>query len=163
MLVISHDIGYQEENYKKKIEEYAEKLGVKLVFFSKYIKANSSQTEKNFFTMEEIYKCTDLVTYPSSYEGFGNAFLEAIYYKKPIVVNRYSIYITDIEPKGFDLITINNIVTDETINKIKEVLKNEKRRNEMVNKNYELAKKYFSYEVLEELLIPLIRQLEKGW
>ena len=163
MLVISHDVGYQEENYKKRIEEYAEKLGVKLVFFSKYVKANSSQTEKNFFTMEEIYKCADLVTYPSNYEGFGNAFLEAIYYKKPIVVNRYSIYITDIEPKGFDLVTINNIVTDEKINKIKEILKNEKRRNEMVNKNYELAKKYFSYEVLEELLLPLIRQLEKRW
>ena len=34
----------------------------------------------------------DLVTYPSTFEGFGNAFLEAIYYCRPIVVNTYSIY-----------------------------------------------------------------------
>jgi len=163
ILVISHDVGYQEENYKKKIEEYAEKLGVKLVFFSKYVKANSSQAGNGFFTMEEIYKCADLITYPSSYEGFGNAFLEAVYYKKPTVVNRYSIYITDIEPKGFDLITINNIVTDETIRMIKKVLKDEKRRYDMVNRNYQLGKKYFSYEVLEELLLPIIKKLEKGW
>ncbi|RLF28738.1 MAG: glycosyltransferase family 1 protein [Thermoplasmata archaeon] len=162
-LVISHGVGYQEDEYKKKIERYAKKLGVKLAFISKLVKVDASQTGDKFFTMADIYKCADLVTYPSSYEGFGNAFLEAIYYKKPIVVNRYSIYITDIEPKGFDLVTINNMITEETIKKIKEVLKNKRRRTQIVNKNYELAKKYFSYEVLEELLIPLIRKLEKGW
>jgi len=32
----------------------------------------------------------------------GNAFLEAVYYRKPVMCNRYSIYRTDIEPKGFD-------------------------------------------------------------
>jgi glycosyltransferase involved in cell wall biosynthesis len=36
------------------------------------------------------------VTYLSGYEGFGNAFIEAIYFKKPIIVNRYSIFVEDI-------------------------------------------------------------------
>jgi len=34
--------------------------------------------------------------YPSLFEGFGNAFLEAVYYRKPMLVNRYSIFIADI-------------------------------------------------------------------
>ena len=54
--------------------------------------------------LDDVYRHADLVTYPSLYEGFGNAFLEAVYFRKPIVVKRYSIFITDIEPKGFQII-----------------------------------------------------------
>ena len=32
------------------------------------------------------------MTYPSSLEGFGNAFLEAIYYRKPLVMSAYEIF-----------------------------------------------------------------------
>jgi len=75
------------------------------------------------------------------------------------VVNRYPIYITDIEPKGFDLITIDSFVTKDAIEKIKEVIGDEKRREEMVEKNYRLALKYFSYEVLENSLKDIIERL----
>ena len=39
-----------------------------------------------------------LPTYPSHYEGFGNAFLEAIYFRKPVVVISYAVYARDIDP-----------------------------------------------------------------
>jgi hypothetical protein len=39
------------------------------------------------YTLFDVYPHADLVTYPSHYEGFGNAFLEAIYFGKPVVVN----------------------------------------------------------------------------
>ena len=53
----------------------------------------------------------DFVTYPSLYEGFGNALLEAIYFRKPVLINRYSIFVRDIEPKGFRLLTMDGFVT----------------------------------------------------
>ena len=52
-----------------------------------------------------------MVTYPSLYEGFGNAFLEAVYFHKPILVNRYSVYIVDIEPKGFEVVAMDGFLT----------------------------------------------------
>jgi hypothetical protein len=55
----------------------------------------------------DVYPHADFITYPSLYEGFGNAFLEAIYFKKPLLINRYAIFVRDIEPKGFDLITMD--------------------------------------------------------
>jgi glycosyltransferase involved in cell wall biosynthesis len=163
-LVISHAVGHCGEQYYERIQEYANRLGVRLVFLHEYIrsKSNTYDNKEKIYTMADLYRCADLVTYPSSYEGFGNAFLEAIYYKKPIVVNRYSIYITDIEPKGFDLITIDNFVTQDTIKNIKEVLSNEKRRLSMVEKNYKLAQYYFSYEVLEKSLLYLLDELQKN-
>ena len=39
----------------------------------------------------DIYPHADLISYPSIYEGYGNAFVEAIYFRKPILVNRYQI------------------------------------------------------------------------
>ena len=82
--------------------------------------------------------------------------LETIYFNKPIVVNRYSIYIADIEPKGFDVMTIDGVVTAKTVEKIRQVLEDEELREKMVKKNYDLAKQFFSFEVLEKRLMYMI-------
>jgi glycosyltransferase involved in cell wall biosynthesis len=100
------------------------------------------------------------VTYPSTYEGFGNAFLEAVYFKKPILVNRYAIYKRDIEPLGFDVITMDTYVTEEIVRNVKAVLKDPQRMKDMVAKNYELAWKFFSYEVLEQKLRSILIDFE---
>lgn len=160
-LIISHSLKDEGDLYAKRIVEYANNLGVNLIFIEKLITSHHNRTNPkgNSYTIGDVYKCADLVTYPSGYEGFGNAFLEAIYYKKPIVVNRYSIYVVDIEPKGFDVITIDGFVTRETIKKINQVLRNEEYRTRMVEGNYQLALEYFSYEVLEKRLVYLIDRL----
>jgi len=160
LLVISQTTCDEGSSYYENIKEYAESLGVRIVSIGNLIGPKRMKRKGGMiYTMGDVYQCADLVTYPSSYEGFGNAFLEAIYYKKPLVVNRYPIYITDIEPKGFDLITIDSFVTKDAIEKIKEVIGDEKRREEMVEKNYRLALKYFSYEVLENSLKDIIERL----
>ncbi len=155
VLVISHSAGDEGQEYYQRILEYADKHKIRLIMIDHLIGANHRRGGKKF-TIEDAYRCADLITYPSGYEGFGNAFLEAIYYMKPIVVNRYSIYRVDIEPKGFDVITIEGFATKKAITKIKRVLKDEAYRERMVKKNYELAKKYFSYEIAEEKLLYLI-------
>lgn len=163
VLVISHASGDEGSSYYENIKEYAKNLGVKIVSIEKIIGPKRMEKKGGkIYTIGDVYLCADLVTYPSSYEGFGNAFLEAIYYRKPVVVNRYPIYIVDIEPKRFDLIAINRFVTKETIKKIREILKNEKRREKMVEKNYRVALEYFSYEVLENSLKDIIEELQKG-
>ncbi len=161
VLVVSHSTGDEGDLYGKRVREYAANLGVKMVFMEDLIGTEWEVAQgKKPYTIGDVYRCADLVTYPSGYEGFGNAFLEAVYYRKPIVVNRYSIYVADIEPKGFDVITIDGFVDSTTIDKIGEVLSDGRRRKEMVDRNYELALEHFSYEVLEESLLHLIHLLQ---
>lgn len=154
-LIISHATGDEGDEYYQRIMEYAQKMGVKIIAIDHLIGSSKIKNHKKF-TIADAYKCADLVTYPSGYEGFGNAFLETIYYHKPIVVNRYSIYIADIEPKGFDVITIDGVVTAQTVDKIWQVLKDKDFRRKMVKRNYDLAKKFFSYEILEKKLLYII-------
>jgi glycosyltransferase involved in cell wall biosynthesis len=154
-LVISHASGDEGGDYYQRIVDYAENMGVKIFAIDHLIGNHNANNDKQY-TIADVYKCADIITYPSGYEGFGNAFLETIYYKKPIIVNRYSIYIADIEPKGFDVITIDGFVTAKTIKKIRQVLEDENLREEMVKKNYDLAKRYYSFEVLEKRLMYMI-------
>ena len=149
-LVISHSAGDEGFEYEKRVRGFAELMGVNLIIRPDIIGEERSTTEdgRKIYTLWDIYPYADFVTYPSIYEGFGNAFLEAIYFRKPIMVNRYSIYETDIEPRGFNVISMNGYVTDEVVRKVEDLLANPDEITEMVEKNFAIAKKFFSFESL---------------
>jgi glycosyltransferase involved in cell wall biosynthesis len=161
-LILSHGSGDEGDEYRSKVIQYAQKNNVKLVDIEPIVAQGRGTNEagQRLYTMRDIYQCADLITYPSSFEGFGNAFLETVYYKKPIVVNRYSIYVTDIEPKGFNAIVMDDIVTKEIIDKIDVILHDEGQREKQARFNYELGERYFSYEVAEKALLNLIDTFE---
>jgi len=157
-LVISHASGDEGYDYENRIREYSELMAVKTVFVSDIINEHRGFTEKGekIYTLYDIYPHADLVTYPSNFEGFGNAFLEAIYFRKPIVVNNYSIYSMDIKPKGFSVIEFDGFVSEEQIHLTQQVLKDPELRERMVDINYEIATRCYSYAVLRQKLKPLI-------
>ena len=157
-LVISHASGDEGYDYERRVREYSKLMGVDTLFVSNIIKERRGMTKdgRKVYTLADIYPFADLVTYPSNFEGFGNAFLEALYYRRPIVVNTYSIYTFDIQPRGFDVIEIDGFVTEEAVAKTREILENPERREQMVTTNYEIAKRCFSYSVLRKKLRTLI-------
>jgi glycosyltransferase involved in cell wall biosynthesis len=89
-------------------------------------------------------------------EGFGNAFLEAIYYKRPLVVNNYSIYEADIKPKGFKVIEFDGYISDATLEQVRHLLKHPEQAAQDAEQNYALARRYYSYSVLERRLQHLL-------
>ncbi|MGD9180516.1 MAG: glycosyltransferase family 4 protein [Desulfobacterales bacterium] len=153
-LVISHASGDEGYDYEQRLKEYSKLMKVNTIFVSDIINEERGTTSdgRKIYTLEDIYPYADLVTYPSTFEGFGNAFLETLYFKKPIVVNTYSIYLKDIQPKGFKVIEIDGYVTDNAVKQTERVLDNPELCKEMVDHDYALAKKYFSYTVLERIL-----------
>ncbi|RLE11785.1 glycosyltransferase family 1 protein, partial [Candidatus Aerophobetes bacterium] len=78
-LVISHASGDEGYEYEQRVKEYSSMMGVDTLFVSDIIKPYRGKTEdgKKIYTPQDIYTHADLVTYPSNFEGFGNAFLEA--------------------------------------------------------------------------------------
>jgi glycosyltransferase involved in cell wall biosynthesis len=114
---------------------------------------------KKTYTLFDVYPHADLVTYPSHYEGFGNAFLEAVYFGKPVVVNTYSVYARDIDPLGFQCIEMSQLVTNEVVEKTKQVLSDKAMRAEWGDINYQLGLKYFSYSVARRKLTARLANL----
>ena len=70
----------------------------------------------------------------------------------PSTVNRYSIFVRDIEPKGFDLVVMDGFLTKKEVRKVREILESHQRREEMVGRNFEIAKRHYSYEFLRRRL-----------
>lgn len=159
-LIISHSKDDEGNEYFKRILWYAEKAGVELKLIEDII-GEERDERRGIYTLDDVYKNADLVTYPSGYEGFGNAFLEAVYFKKLIFLNRYSIYIADIEPLGFDVVAFEGFVTESVVEEVYRYLKSPALLENALEKNYNLALKNFSYRVLEQRLIHLIRSFEE--
>ena len=153
-LVISHASGDEGHDYEQRVIDYSRRLQVNTIFVSDIISERRSMTadHRKIYTLYDIYHHADFITYPSTIEGFGNAFLEAVYFKKPILVNRYSIYTFDIKPKGFQAVEIDGYVTDEAVEQTRALLRDETLRKRMVESNYRLGEKFYSYEVLHDKL-----------
>ena len=107
--------------------------------------------------LSDVYAHGRACTYFSTYEGFGNAFVEAVLAKKPIFVNNYKpVYMQDIGNKGFETVMLEDSkLTDKKVQQMSEIIYDRVRCQEIGAYNFEIGKKYFSYQVLEEKLTEL--------
>jgi glycosyltransferase involved in cell wall biosynthesis len=160
-LVISHASGDEGFEYEQFIREYAKRMGVPTLFISDIIKDKRGKTldGHNIYTLQDVYPQAALVTYPSDFEGFGNAFLESIYYHRPIMVNNYSIYNFDIKPKGFQVVEFDGYITQSTVDQARKLLLHPTLAEENANYNYELARHHFSFAVLERRLTMILSEI----
>jgi glycosyltransferase involved in cell wall biosynthesis len=156
--VISHASGDDGYEYEARVADFAERLGVRTIFSSERFGENRGKTPdgKKIYSLADAYPHADLVTYPSLIEGFGNAFLEALYFRRPIVVNNYAIYATDIRPKGFRVIEFDDYITDKTVEDTLRILDDPSYQRELCRHNYALALRHFSYKVLRAKLQVLL-------
>ena len=161
-VVITHSTTDEGDAYEKRIWSYAEHMGVPLIIKPDIIDDRRGRTKdgRKIYTLWDVYPHADLITYPSTYEGFGNAFIEAVYFKKPILVNRYSAYVLDIRPYGFEVIEMEGYVTPDVLDRITFLMEHRDSFREKARKNYELASRYFSYEVLRRKLRTLLIDFE---
>lgn len=153
-LVVSHEAGDEGFEYLEWLKEQAHKHEVNLRLVTVQIadpwgNNGNGQAEHSLW---DIYPFADFITFPSLYEGFGNAFLEAIYFKKPLLINRYATFVRDIEPQGFDLSVMDGFLTRKTVQGVMELLESPDRREKMVNYNYEVASRHYSYSLLRSRL-----------
>ena len=164
VLVISHSAGDEGMAYAAYLREYAALLEVPVVFAAEHFHARRRRGPggQKIYSLADAYRQADLITYPSLIEGFGNAFLEAVYYRKPIVMSHYEIYFTDIEPQGFRLIGFDDYIDDATVEQARRALEDPAFTQAMIEHNYGLGRRYYSYRVLEEKLHGLMSAYRAG-
>ncbi|MCK5883367.1 MAG: glycosyltransferase family 4 protein [Bacteriovoracaceae bacterium] len=160
VLVISHAVHDDEVGYVDRIVDYAKLMSVDLRFFPDLFdeKRGTAKDGSKIYSLWDIYPHADLITYPSIFEGFGNAFLEALHFKKPIVVNNYSIYEMDIRTKGFKVVFFDDFITESTVEESLHLIENKELADEWAEHNYALALEHYSYTYLEKRLKELLQK-----
>jgi mannosylglucosylglycerate synthase len=110
--------------------------------------------------LSDAYAHAAACTFFSTYEGFGNAFVECVLARKPIFVNNYRpVYWPDIGSKGFKTVQLEDgSLTDDAVEKVRSILTNRQLAREIGEHNFGLGRRHFSYEVLQDKLETLLTQ-----
>ncbi len=152
-LVITHSATDEGLDYWRWLQSEARMMGVDMRLVDDLIRPERTMEDgQKRYSLWDAYVHADFVTYPSMYEGFGNALLEAMYFKKLIVINRYPVYNADIRPLGFEFVELDGFVSEEAVEMTRELLAKPDVVRMMTEKNFEIARQHFSLEVLEEKL-----------
>ena len=144
-VVVTHPEHDEGREYWDFLAGRADRLGVDL--------RTVPATGGNQPDLASAYAAADLVMFPSSVEGFGNALLEAFYYRRPVLVNRYPVYGRDIAPTAVRCIEMNGRLTRQVVKAAASWIADPPA--EAVEANYEIGLSHFSYRVLRERVVPL--------
>ena len=147
-----------DENYINEITEQAAQGGFQVHLISDRIAAQRGfdAEGRKLYTNRDVLASADLVTYLPMWEGFGNAFLEAIAAKVPVVVATYLVYKTDIKIMGFKVVEIlDNYdeegrlrIPDEIVEELHHLLTHPEDRGRMVERNFQIGRRYFGFDSL---------------
>jgi glycosyltransferase involved in cell wall biosynthesis len=163
VLLITSPAGDEGLDYLVQLERLAEQSEVNLRYAADRFEPDlEGKPVGPAHTLHDAYLAADLITYPSLYEGYGNALIEAIFYGKPVVVNRYPVYVADIASLGLEFIEIDGGITDATVASVHRALGDKDYQARVAARNYEIAVRRLSYKVLRRRLRRLLGEVVGG-
>lgn len=148
-----------DDNYINKIEELAAQLKVRLHLIADRVASvrGLDAEGRKLYTTRDVLVHADLATYLPVWEGFGNAFLEAVSCRVPVVTTTYLVYKTDIQVAGFRGPEIRDSyddqgalkIPDSVFDEIRRVLTDRPYRDEIAAHNFETGQREFGFAALE--------------
>ncbi len=171
VLVLAGTIVNDRGQYLAQLQEKADRQGVTLLWIGDSIgHTRSEEKGRKTYSLWDAYAHSDMVTYPSYWEGWGNQLLEAVRAKLPVALFPYEIYRSDIAPSGFSMIELGkseSLHWDEkglamlpqsqievAAKRASKVLFDTHARSIMVDSNFMIGQQAFSMESLRLLLEP---------
>lgn len=153
-LVITHASGDEGPAYLERLRTLARERRVRLLHVADRVgdERGTDALGRKRFALHDAYPHADLVTFPSLYEGFGNALLEAVRFRRAALVNRYPVYVSDLAPTGFRFVEIDGAVTDEAVAAVEALLERPAARDAMADHNLEVARRHFGFGTLDRIL-----------
>lgn len=161
VLMITGSPVYSRGNYFEEIVRKTDRLGVKVVFANDRIFLGRHRNqERKFYSIQDAYLHADVVVYPNTGDAFGNPVIEAVAYRKPLVVNRFP-NLDGFLDKGFRFVVMENKVTPETVSDTYELIMDSSKRKADIAHNFSLLQRFYSSEVLEEDLALILEGFDR--
>jgi mannosylglucosylglycerate synthase len=171
-LLISGHSGDEQFKYKEFLTEYykinkdTNTESAVFMFFGedRILSHRDIIVDKKYYSFFEIPSVISahggIGTYFSQVEGFGNNLLEVLAAGLPLVINKYDVYKTDLEPLGFDFPFVeDNILTPELIEKTYRLVTDIRFRNSLVRHNLGILHEKLGHRIIAESFGPLINNI----
>ena len=162
------------EEYVEFLDQEAKKYNVEIIWAGDLFAHQRQEVDgQKIYSLWDSYVISDLITYTSIKEGWGNQLLEALFAKKPVVVLEYPVFKSDIKEHNLELASLGGEYQQRkdgyikiaaakyqpALNEALKYLKDSEYRKKAVERNFETAAENFSYQRLEEILKGLLEQL----
>jgi glycosyltransferase involved in cell wall biosynthesis len=128
-------------------------------------------TGAKVYSLWDSYVLADFVTYPSTWEGWGNQFIEAVFAKLPVVLFEYPVWVSDLKEAGFDVVSLGDKVAGRgqdglvrvapacvrrAADEVVAILTDPARRREIGEKNFAIGRERYSLATLERIIRGLL-------
>ncbi len=154
-VMVTHPSGDEDPEYWQNLKQKAREEGIELLDVGD---PKDQGQGAEIFELSIAYAACDITFFLSTLEGWGNGLIESFYYKKPIVVYPYYVYMTDIKKVGPDCIEVEK-ATEAKAAQIIDLLLDKEKIKKVVDYNYEVGQKFFSFRILREKLLPFIKEV----
>lgn len=164
VLVLTHPAGDEGFDCLREVEARIAAARIPAIFLSGRVERERGRAPdgRRIYTLADVYPHADLVTYPSSWEGFGNALLEAIYFGRLVLVNRYPVYVSDIAPAGVRAVEMDGAVTDDVEAAVRRLLDDAPARARWAGENLAAGRAHFSTRAARATLAEQLASLRGG-
>ena len=79
-----------------------------------------------------------------------------MFFRRPLLVSRYDVYVADIAPMGIEAIELDGAVTPEAVSAVTALLADPDAQAAMIERNYAVGLEHMSHRVIRERLLPLL-------
>ena len=155
-----------DEDYIDRIRAQADAAGLPFHMISDRVASvrGTDSRGRPVFTNRDVLANADFVTYLPIWEGFGNALLEAVAARVPVVTTTYLVYKTDVMITGLRTVEIRDrydeegylVIPDSALESIRHLLTHPADRDEITEANFQIARREFGLGVLREKLRQLL-------
>lgn len=161
VFVITGYEGDEKGGYGEWLRELADNAGIRYKFIGEYVGSERGEINGHkVYELWDVYPHAHFITYPSVYEGFGNALIETLYFRKPLVVNMYPMYLSDIKPAGVMAVEFSYDITEDVLSQTRRLIDDDAFRNQMIEHNYQVGLEQFSYTVLRRVIKEALSKLQ---
>ncbi len=123
------------------------------------------------YSLWDSYVQADFVTFPSTWEGWGNQFIEAVFAKLPVVLFEYPVWVSDLGPTGFEVVSLGRETTGHdarglvsidparvaaAADEVVAILTDPARRKAIGEKNFAIGRDNFSLDNLQQYIEKLL-------
>ncbi|MEQ6376313.1 glycosyltransferase family 4 protein [Bacillaceae bacterium S4-13-56] len=160
--------------YLELLKKKANQLDVDIRFVNERVDhSRRLENQLKIYSLWDAYVIADFITYPSILEGWGNQLLEGVFAKKPIVIYEYPVFQTDIADKEFMFTSLGGqhtvasnglieVPADKVVQAAQEIVRiltDPTLYQTCTDHNFELGKRYYSYEALQQYLESVMKPL----
>ncbi len=151
--------------YFQKLQQKLNEENISFKHINAFVGHSRSYASSKQYSLWDSYTISDFVTYPSILEGWGNQLLEAMFARKPILYYEYPVFLKDLKDYGIEgvslgskyyktkpLLSLDKDIVRKCARGMMDLLFDKEKYEKIVETNFLIGKKYFSYQALDVIL-----------